>query len=312
MDVSATLRLVEDAVKPDLKSLDVKRRVGPAAVQISEADRALTDVFSAACPIGAGRLGFFLYMSTPGGRLGVGVCGIGWCASQHIAALQRNPPQIGRYSLNAEDTKPEMRPARERTIPSWVAERLAQTNATNAVTTNTLALSSPPSSRTSSTTEPRPEQPASFPPPNPTKVGIGIMWAQKNDIDLYVRPSPTSAELNYKNTSSPEGVYYHDYRTANEGLDFEYVELKQPVDLKLVKAFVNFYAGHDAPVTGRVCVHYEGKTYFGAFAIEATHGNGGVAGGGRANSPFWTELDLLAIVGLERQASAGSFGAQTP
>jgi predicted dehydrogenase len=29
-------------------------------------------------------------MPTPDGRLGVGVCGIGWCASQHIAAFQKN------------------------------------------------------------------------------------------------------------------------------------------------------------------------------------------------------------------------------
>src|SRR5438034_101703 len=30
-------------------------------------------------------------MPTRDGKLGVGVCGIGWCASQHIVALQRNP-----------------------------------------------------------------------------------------------------------------------------------------------------------------------------------------------------------------------------
>jgi predicted dehydrogenase len=30
-------------------------------------------------------------MPTTDGKLGVGVCGVGWCASQHIAAFQRNP-----------------------------------------------------------------------------------------------------------------------------------------------------------------------------------------------------------------------------
>jgi predicted dehydrogenase len=30
-------------------------------------------------------------MPTRDGRLGVGICGIGWCASQHIAAFQKNP-----------------------------------------------------------------------------------------------------------------------------------------------------------------------------------------------------------------------------
>jgi predicted dehydrogenase len=30
-------------------------------------------------------------MPTRDGRLGVGVCGVGWCASQHIAAFQKNP-----------------------------------------------------------------------------------------------------------------------------------------------------------------------------------------------------------------------------
>src|SRR5262249_54378264 len=29
-------------------------------------------------------------MPTRDGRLGVAVCGVGWCASQHIAAFQRN------------------------------------------------------------------------------------------------------------------------------------------------------------------------------------------------------------------------------
>src|SRR5690349_2686385 len=30
-------------------------------------------------------------MPTADGKLGVGVCGIGWCASQHITAFQHNP-----------------------------------------------------------------------------------------------------------------------------------------------------------------------------------------------------------------------------
>ncbi len=33
-------------------------------------------------------------MPTPDGKLGVGVSGIGWCASQHIAAFQKNPRSV--------------------------------------------------------------------------------------------------------------------------------------------------------------------------------------------------------------------------
>ena len=33
-------------------------------------------------------------MPTRDGKLGVGVCGVGWCASQHIAAFQRNPHTV--------------------------------------------------------------------------------------------------------------------------------------------------------------------------------------------------------------------------
>ena len=33
-------------------------------------------------------------MPTRDGRLGVGVCGIGWCASQHISAFQKNPRTV--------------------------------------------------------------------------------------------------------------------------------------------------------------------------------------------------------------------------
>ena len=146
-----------------------------------------------------------------------------------------------------------------------------------------------------------PAPPPGFPIPIKENIlGIGLMWAAPVDVDLHVTPNKVARELYYGYTHSKEGTYFHDYRSANEGVDYEYVELKAPVDIRNVNAWANFYAGNFWPVQGKVIVYYDGKTYYGEFSLAAHTGNRGSVSNLRASSPYWTKIDLLKIVGLDR------------
>jgi hypothetical protein len=130
-------------------------------------------------------------------------------------------------------------------------------------------------------------------------LGIGLMWGAHVDVDLYVLPNKSSRELFFGYTQTREGTYFHDYRDANEGIGWEYVELKAPVDITTVSAWANYYSGHAWPVHGKVLVYCGGKAYYGQFDIAAHSGNRGGESNSRSSSPYWTKVDLLKIVGLK-------------
>lgn len=116
------------------------------------------------------------------------------------------------------------------------------------------------------------------------------------DCDLWVRARPDAKDLFFQNRITPEGRYFHDYRSANQDVDYEYVEL-HPTDLQLVKAWVNLYSGHARNVSGVVVLRLNGQTYRGEFHLPATEGNRAADRHQRDSSPHWEKLDLLRIVG---------------
>jgi hypothetical protein len=130
-----------------------------------------------------------------------------------------------------------------------------------------------------------------------SKTALGIMWSiQGLDLDLYVWHHPNAQPLFYRNTTTPEGRYIHDYTDRNEGLDYEKVILETATDLRQLKAFVNFYAGQTVePVKGKVFLRHAGRTYAGVFALTSRNGNRGVDVDARTSSPFWTELKLTEL-----------------
>jgi hypothetical protein len=233
-------------------------------------------------------------------------------AAQHVQA-----PCL-EAQLDAGDAKIEMRRVLPRAIPVW----LGQTNPVPEVASAPLPAPSLPVQPVEvPVPAPAPNQPpqaspsvtnqavaAAFPVnPLPDKVGIGIMWSASGvDCDLYVKPSPSAKELYYRNTSSKEGRYSFDYRNRNDQLDYEYVELKAPVDLRQVSAWVNYYAGHAAQVRGQVVVFYQGQRYMSEFALGASRGNEGGESRNRPKSPHWVQLDLSKIVGLSAPVAAAS------
>jgi hypothetical protein len=174
--------------------------------------------------------------------------------------------------LEPNDTKVEMRQIMARSIPKWFGP-------TNSAASSTAAAVSLPFN------------------PLPDKLGIGIMWAQNVDCDLYVQPKPNARGLFFGNPVTSEGRYFHDYRTSNQGIDYEYVELKGPFgNLSDITAWVNLYAGSAPKIEGTVVVCYNGRSYQGAFAVQATSGNQGADSANRASSAYWTKLDLLKVV----------------
>lgn len=128
---------------------------------------------------------------------------------------------------------------------------------------------------------------------------IGIRWPGDCDIDLYVRPTPSSDELFYGHQRTREGIHVKDWLTSpdvdNNG--FETVELRGRVDLSKLAIGVNFYAGklQRGGVNGQIRIETGGKVFQSDFHLRTSTGNGGRDKAQRANSPYWVILDPLAI-----------------
>lgn len=136
---------------------------------------------------------------------------------------------------------------------------------------------------------------------------IGIMWSIPGlDLDLYVWHHPEAAPLFFRNTSTSEGRYIHDYVDQNAAVgDYEKVILDAPSDLNRLRAFVNFFAGQSAaPVEGKVFLRHRGQTLHGTFELAARSGNQGNDLANRSSSPFWTELKLTNLSAVSPAAHA--------
>lgn len=242
-------------------------------------------------------------------------------------ALQRGRANVQAPCLDAQldagDAKIEMRRVLPRSIPVWLGATNQAAVAAVIVPPSAPSIPARPAPEVPVPSLPVQQAPASMAPapaqaiPVPPaatnqlqaaafpvsaaadKVGIGIMWTAAGvDCDLYVKPGSNAKELYYRNTASKEGRYFHDYRNRNDQLDYEYVELKAPVDLRQVSAWVNYYAGNAAQVHGQVVVFYQGQRYVGEFTLGAGRGNQGSESRNRLKSPYWVQLDLLKLVGL--------------
>jgi hypothetical protein len=128
---------------------------------------------------------------------------------------------------------------------------------------------------------------------------IGIRWPGDCDIDLYVRPMPSSEELFYGHQRTREGIHVKDWLTSpdvdNNG--FETVELRGRVDLSKLTVGINFYAGKPqrGGVNGQIRIETGGKVFQSDFHVRASTGNRGSDGSQRASSPYWVILDPLVI-----------------
>jgi len=208
-------------------------------------------------------------------------------------AIQRAQENIQQPCVEAQldpnDTKVEMRQVVRRGIPFWFGptnfiQQMVQTTAVPHATSVPAAIAT--------------TQVASFPiTPTRDKIGVGLMWAAPEvDLDLHIKATPQSREIYYGNTATPEGRYFHDYRTGNMGVDYEYSELQgELIDLSRVEAWINYFSGH-AAVRGIVVLFYQGKSFYGEFELAASEGNHGLDSTTRQTSKYWARLDLVKLL----------------
>jgi hypothetical protein len=131
---------------------------------------------------------------------------------------------------------------------------------------------------------------------------IGIRWKDRIDLDLYATPHSGAETLFFQHLRSPEGYYYKDHRSS-PGREYEFIEFENPVDIRQVEAYVNFYKGScpNGP-RGEVRIEFDGRIYSARFAIPASEGNRGRAGD--TQEEFWTRLPVQEILRLNQTASA--------
>ncbi|HYV25956.1 MAG TPA: hypothetical protein VFA77_00350 [Candidatus Eisenbacteria bacterium] len=119
---------------------------------------------------------------------------------------------------------------------------------------------------------------------------IGIRWKERIDLDLYATARPGAETLYFQHIRSPEGYYYKDHRSS-PGREYEFIEFESPVDVREVKAFVNFYKGScPGGARGEVRIEFDGRIYGLPFFIPAEQGNLGRSGA--LQEEFWTPIPI--------------------
>jgi len=158
--------------------------------------------------------------------------------------------------------------------------------------------------------EARPQEaPASAPVwQNARQITIGATWDQGVDMDLYVRPKPTSEVIYYGNANpaSGEGRLFKDIRNGL-GAAFETVALSGgPFDVSQMQIALNYYGGGSAPsgVTGELRIAIGDEVWAAPFHVTAQRGNRG-AGDETAlvdqilPNDAWVLIDPLEVLGVE-------------
>ena len=125
---------------------------------------------------------------------------------------------------------------------------------------------------------------------------IGIRWKGDLDLDLYARAHAEATRLYFEQPRASEGYYYKDHRSSPDR-EYEFVEFLEPVDVRKVRAEINFYEGR-TPVGpgGEIRVEFDGRIYAAPFALASTQGNQGREG--RSQSESWFTIDLPGILHL--------------
>lgn len=133
---------------------------------------------------------------------------------------------------------------------------------------------------------------------------IGLIWNTSDsshdvDLDLYVRPDPSSLELSFRNTKSPEGLHYKDFSDPKASHGFELVDLNVPVRPESVSVWVNVFKGHsENGFTGELRVLYSNGLKVIPIRIPATKGNQGIDGSKREGSPYWIKVQVAQSLTL--------------
>ena len=106
---------------------------------------------------------------------------------------------------------------------------------------------------------------------------IGISWtAPKADLDLFVRPTPSSPVIFFGQAKTKEGQLYKDFRNSPVN-GFETVALYGTYDLNKTMLAINLFGGRvpAAGVSGEVRIAIGDQVWAKSFTISAKRGNKG-------------------------------------
>ena len=148
----------------------------------------------------------------------------------------------------------------------------------------------------------RDDAPISKTPPATTKgaAWIGIKWGMSGcDLDLYARSDPSSPWLFFGNGRSPDGGRFNrDWTNAPGEGSYEFIEFSA-VDLGKAEAFVNVYSSCEAAASQEVTI----RIWFSSRIYEQTlkTGRSGNRGALPMTGAAWTRVNLLKVVGLNRE-----------
>ncbi len=133
-------------------------------------------------------------------------------------------------------------------------------------------------------------------------VAIALTWDDLTvDLDLYVRPSPSSSVIFYDQPTTPEGQMFKDFENSPT-TGFESVRLSGTYDLSQMALAVNLYGGTvPSGVTGELRLAIGERVWAQRFTISATSGNRGAGaeqaiGEGEIPNRAWIILDPLEIL----------------
>ena len=123
---------------------------------------------------------------------------------------------------------------------------------------------------------------------------IGISWnAPKADLDLFVRPTPSSPVIYYGQAKVNEGQLYKDFRNSPVN-GFETVALNGTFDLSETMLAINLYGGRvpAGGVSGEIRIAIGDQVWAKPFKITAARGNKGkgaeaIIGEGQVPNKAW-------------------------
>jgi hypothetical protein len=245
---------------------------------------------------------------------------------------------VGNYQINPVDHAIEMVEVHPRTValrddrpvehpPRQLPEPVHVETPIGGVVAGQGLACHPASSHLAATAV-RPAAPVAEQPPPPAitnlppipvaprgQTGIAAWWLADADVDLYVCFSGAQ-DLYWHNMTNSFGIYFRDIRTANQtGTEgdwkdrWEYVQLREGVDLANARVYLNLYAVNRTPrepIEGKVRFQLpDGRIQEQTFSFSAlTKGNQGVDVLTRDRSPFWIPVDLHASV-VQPQVAEG-------
>ncbi|MEL6919845.1 MAG: hypothetical protein AAFO77_02315 [Pseudomonadota bacterium] len=153
------------------------------------------------------------------------------------------------------------------------------------------------------------EEPQKKPAPTPiwksaNKVRIGLKWdCDRCDLDLHVRPRPTSKVISFADVETREGKFFKDFTRSPSTNGFETIQLKGTFDLSKTLIAVNFYGGRASKgrVNGQVRIAIGDKVWATPISIKASKGNKGrgvkeVRNDGVATNTHWVIIDPVEVV----------------